>query len=226
MKYRKSASNLFSARLASTFLLAPVLVLATSACSIFGIESVEEAQYKVLQTDGRFEIREYAPVVVAETKVNKNFKAAGNSAFRKLFAYISGNNTSSEKIAMTAPVVAWKNKPPTGQQITRTTPITESRAGDSWKYRFILPRTYTLENAPRPLDPKVVLAEVPGTTVAAVRYSGFSSEQARLRNTEALIAWLESLDTVPASDPRWAGYNPPWTLPPFRRNEVLIDLTE
>ncbi len=206
--------------------LATLAMLFTTACSIFGVESVEEAPYQVVQQDGQFEIRDYAPMVVAETRVDANFKKAGNSAFRKLFAYISGKNTASEKIAMTSPVVAEQKAQASGEKIAMTAPVTARKDGDTWLYRFVLPQTYTIDNAPVPLDPQVSLAEVPQKRVATVRFSGRSTESARERHTKALTRWMESQKLPATSKPRWAGYNAPWALPPFRRNEVLIDISD
>ena len=77
-----------------------------SGCSVFGINTVEEAAYDVLMAEDNYELRLYEPMVVAETYIEDDFDKAGNQAFRKLFGYISGENTSSSEIAMTAPVIA------------------------------------------------------------------------------------------------------------------------
>ena len=217
-------SNLSSTAisLARSVLLTPIILFFTAGCSVFGVESVEQAPYSVVQKDGAFEIREYDPMVVVETRVDAGFREAGNTAFRKLFAYISGENTASEKIAMTAPVVAAQNSD--GEKIAMTAPVTASAEGDSWVYRFVLPESYQLDTAPRPLNPEVKLLEVPATRVAAIRFSGRSTEKARQRKTEALNEWLSNAGIETTSDPRWAGYNAPWALPPFRRNEVLVDV--
>lgn len=66
--------------------------------------ATEEAKFQVLKSSGIFELREYAPYIVAETSVDGDFEDAGNIAFSKLFKYISGQNKSRSKIAMTAPV--------------------------------------------------------------------------------------------------------------------------
>ena len=206
--------------------LATLAVLCTTACSVFGVESVEEASYRVVQQDGQFEVRDYAAMVVAETRVDADFKNAGNTAFRKLFAYISGKNSGGEKIAMTSPVVAEKKGQEQGEKIAMTAPVTARKEGDSWLYRFVLPEGLSIETAPTPLDPEVSLAEVPQKRVATVRFAGLSTDKARTRNTMALTNWMDSMGLLPISEPRWAGYNAPWALPPFRRNEVLIDISD
>jgi len=212
--------------LARSVLITPVILLFTTGCSVFGVESVEQASYSVVKKDGAFEIRDYDPMVVVETRVDADFRKAGNAAFKKLFGYISGENTGSEKIAMTAPVVAAQNESAEGEKIAMTAPVTASADGNSWVYRFVLPQSYQLETAPRPLNPEVKLLEVPAKRVAAIRFSGRSTEKARQRKTEALNEWLSNAGIEAISDPRWAGYNAPWALPPFRRNEVLVDVAQ
>ena len=197
-----------------------------SGCVVFGVDSTEEAPYELVREDERFEIREYAPLVVAETRVNASFEEAGEVAFRRLFAYISGENETSDEIAMTAPVVAEAADEASGEKIAMTAPVLSERDGEAWRYRFVLPRGYSLDDAPRPLDPKVSLAETETTRVAAVRYSGRSTEATRSENAKALADWIVSQGLEARSEPRWAGYDAPWTLPPFRRNEVLVDVAE
>ncbi len=209
-----------------TIVLTPLALLLATGCSVFGIESVEEAKYTVVQKDGQFEVRDYATMVVVETRVDADFREAGNNAFRKLFGYISGNNDGGEKIAMTAPVVAEQNTEATGEKIAMTAPVTASKEGETWKYRFVLPQSFDIETAPKPTDPDVNLAEVPGKRVATIRFSGRSTENAREKNTQALESWLQAQGLTATSEPRWAGYNAPWALPPFRRNEVLVDIAE
>ena len=196
----------------------------STACSVFGIESVEEAPYQTVRQDKPFEIRDYSPVVVAQTRVNADFKEAGNKAFRRLFAYISGDNEAQQKIAMTAPVIAEPTTNESGEKIAMTAPVTAQKQDGSWLYRFVLPESYSLDTAPKPLDPEVSIAETDHKRVATIRYSGRSTDKAREKQTEALMNWIKSEELVPASEPRWAGYNGPFTIPLFRRNEVLVDI--
>jgi len=206
-------------------LLVSVMLVPVSGCSVFGVESVEEAPYQLVQKEEQFEIREYAGQVVAETRVSGPSKEAGNKAFRTLFAYISGENEASEEIAMTSPVISEERDTDPGEEIAMTAPVMFEKEGKAWRYQFVLPSTYSLASAPRPSNPDVVLVEIPPRRVATLRYAGRATVEARERNTDVLLEWLESNDQEPQSDPRWAGYNAPWTLPPFRRNEVMIDLS-
>jgi DNA gyrase inhibitor GyrI len=211
-------------RTSSTFLLIVASVMFSTACSVFGVESVEEAPYQTVLKENEFEIRDYAPFVVAQTRIDASYKEAGNKAFRKLFAYISGENESSAKIAMTAPVIAESKGQGQSEKIAMTAPVISEQDGEVWVYRFVLPKGFTVDSAPRPLNPDVTIAQTAPQRVATIRYSGRSTDKARVENTKALVKWIASEGLVQKSAPRWAGYNAPWTLPPLRRNEVLIDV--
>lgn len=222
-----NVSTHVSARRLSPFsirLLFSMVLMLCTGCSVFGGASVEEAPYQLVLKDKQFEIRDYAPVVVAETRVDASFGNAGNKAFRTLFNYISGENDGGEKIAMTAPVIAETDNSGSGEKIAMTAPVTYQKDGKAWRYRFVLPQSYTLDSAPRPSNPEVMLVEVEPKRVAIIRYNWLATDNARSKNAQALMDWIESQGLVAQSEFRWAGYNPPWTLPPFRRNEVLVDI--
>ena len=191
---------------------------------------MEEAPYQLVQKDGQYEIRDYAPLIVAETRVDASVEKAGSKAFSTLFAYISGENEGSEKIAMTAPVTSETqnggsdDSGESGDTIAMTAPVTFQQNGDVWRYRFVLPQQYSLKTAPQPSNPDVKLIEIEPKRVAAIQYNWLATDKARSRNTQALNDWIQSQGLDALSEPRFAGYNPPWTLPPFRRNEVLVDI--
>jgi len=196
----------------------------SSACSVFGKQTVEEAPYRLVRSDNQFEVRDYEPMVVAETRVKANFDQAGRIAFRRLFRYISGENESATKIAMTAPVIAESNNDSQGVKIAMTAPVTSSKKGEIWRYQFVLPRTYTIETAPTPTNSDVLLVEIKPQRVATIRFSGRTTTEAQIARTEQLIDWIRQQGLEQLSEPRWAGYNAPFTIPAFRRNEVLIDV--
>ena len=178
----------------------------TAAALIMGAMNamaIEEVAYKVVEKDNQFEIRDYAPHILAETIVDGSLEDAGNSAFGRLFHYISGNNKTHGKVAMTAPV---------GQQ----------SAQEKWAVSFMMPAAYTLETLPEPTDPKITLRPVPARRTAAVHYSGFWSEKNYLRSKAELEAWIRAKGLTVAGDPIWARYNPPFTPWFLRRNEILI----
>jgi hypothetical protein len=180
--------------------------------------ATEEAHYKVLKTDDIFELREYAPQILAETIVDGDLEGAGNKAFRLLFRYISGDNKSREKIAMTAPVSQERK----GEKISMTAPVSQQRVQGKWAVSFMMPASYTMETLPIPDDPNITLRQVPARRVAAVRYSGFWRESKYLSNKEKLESWIRGNGFTVVGEPVWARYNPPFTLWFMRRNEILI----
>jgi hypothetical protein len=180
-----------------------ILATAVLLMGAMNVMATEEAAYKVVEKEDQFELRDYAPHILAETVVEGSLEDAGNQAFRPLFQYISGDNGTHGKVAMTAPV---------GQQ----------PAQEKWAVSFMMPATYTLGTLPAPADPKITLRPVPARRVAAVRYSGFWSEKSYLRSKSQLEAWIRVKGFKVAGDPVWARYNPPFTPWFLRRNEILI----
>lgn len=180
--------------------------------------ATEEAPYTVIKTDDIFELREYPPQVLAEIIVEGDLEDAGNKAFRPLFGYISGDNRSQGKIAMTAPV----SQEQKGEKISMTAPVSQQSAQGMWAVSFMMPASYTMETLPTPDDPNIQLRRVPARRVAAVRYSGFWSEEKYLLNKEKLGKWIKNNSFTVTGEPIWARYNPPFTLWFMRRNEILI----
>ena len=165
--------------------------------------AIEEVRYRVLEQDEKFEVRDYTAHVIAETLVQGGLEQAGKEAFQKLFRYISGDNRSRAKLAMTAPVA---QQPVQG----------------NWAVSFIMPATQSLETLPDPEDLKVLLRQVPARRMAAVRYSGFWDEKGYLRYVNELDAWIHAKGLTVAGDPIWARYNSPFTPWFLRRNEILV----
>jgi hypothetical protein len=182
------------------------------------VMAIEEAAYKVLKKDGRFEIRDYTPHILAETIVDGDIEQAGNKAFNRLFNYISGENRSSTKVAMTAPV----SQEPKGEKIEMTAPVGQQNVQGQWAVSFMMPSSYTLETLPDPLNPDVSLRQVPARRMAAVRYSGFWSEKRYLRFRKELETWVLNQNLTIVGNPVWARYNAPYTPWFLRRNEILI----
>ncbi|MCE9614745.1 MAG: heme-binding protein [Lentisphaerae bacterium] len=179
--------------------------------------AVEEAKYTVVERDGRFELRDYAPQVLAETLVDGSLEDAGNQAFGRLFRYISGANQTHAKLAMTAPV-----SQESSVKIPMTAPVSQVATGTHWAVSFMMPTGMTVETLPTPNDPAITLHVVPARRMAAVRYSGTWSERGYTRNQTALEDWITAKGLVVVGEPVWARYNPPFTPWFWRRNEILI----
>jgi len=178
----------------------------------------ESPDYRVTSKLGPIEIREYQPYLVAETTVDGSLESAGNQGFRILAKYIFGGNRASKKIAMTAPVVQEKDQ---GARIAMTTPVTQAKTGDQYTIRFMMPSELSRDALPEPNDARIAIREVPGRTLAAIRYSGTWSKRNYEKHLDELYAALRADGLAPEGEPIWARYNPPFTPWFMRRNEIL-----
>lgn len=197
--------------------------------------AVEEPKYLVLNQEAGFELRQYAPLIVAQTWVDGDMDTASSQGFRVIADYIFGNNqapqsTQSSKIAMTAPVILVPDAQPV--KLDMTAPVTLAPAADAptwvgaqrWRVQFVMPSKYTLATLPLPNNAAVTLREVPGKTVAVAKYSGLNTDSRIRQETWALTEWLQARKLTPVGPPQLARYDPPWTLPPWRRNEIHIEV--
>lgn len=187
--------------------------------------AVEEPQWTLVYEDGPFSIRDYAPTVVAETRVTGERGAAINTGFRRLARFIFGANEPNREIAMTAPV-AQRPAPERGggERIAMTAPVAQVSSGEGWVVTFYMPPGSRLEDMPRPLDNAVELREQAARRVAVLRFSGLATQSNLARHTDELRQRIDTHGEVAAGDVSYAFYNPPWTLPWARRNEVMIAL--
>lgn len=194
-----------------------------SACTVFGIRSGDTPRYEVLEREGNKEVRSYAPLVVAKTIVKGNFEDGQNQAFRILAGYIFGGNQKKQEISMTSPVMQERQS----QKISMTTPVMQTPAAEGWSMSFVMPAQFKLADLPTPNDPRVALEEVPAKTFAVIRYTGLGREGTNTEMAAELSAWLaqKSKYTI-VSSPGYAGYDPPWTIPFLRRNEMMIEVRE
>ena len=183
------------------------------------VSNVEHPKYKVAERSGNIEIRDYAPMIVAEAQVKGERREAIGKGFRIIADYIFGNNTAAQKVPMTAPVTQQGN-----EKIAMTAPVTQQGSDNTWRVRFIMPSKYTMETLPKPNNPAVELKEIPAKRFAAIRFSGMAGEDSLKRHTKELEDFLSANTLTPLSPPTYAFYNPPWTLPFLRRNEVLVEI--
>lgn len=203
-----------------------VLAFLTSILIASTVMATEEPKYLLLEKSEPFELRAYAPLIVAEVKVDGDLDAASNQGFRLIAAYIFGKNQVSEKIAMTVPVGIESSEQNKSAKIAMTAPVGIESAGNQWTVSFVMPSEYTLASLPKPLDPQVKIRELPAEKKAVITFSGFYNEEKVKEKTQALRDWMKSRNLKSAGEPQFARYNPPWTLPFMRRNEVLIQIQE
>jgi hypothetical protein len=187
------------------------------------VDDVTEKQaYEVVRRYPEFELRRYAPHVVAEVVVRTGFEDAGNAAFRTLFGYISGQNHSSSRVAMTAPVTQRDSA-----TIPMTEPVEQTRTGEGeYAVAFVLPSSLSLADAPVPTSPEVQLRERPATLGAARRYRGRWTEASFEEHRAALDRAIREAGLSPVGAPRWDRFDPPFMPWLLRRNEVVQDVVE
>ena len=199
---------------ATNIVVAAVALIASAGCA-----PVSSPRYDLLSEEEGYEIREYGGYIVAETTVPGSYRDAMSAGFRILFDYISGNNASAQKIEMTAPVL--EERP---VAIEMTAPVLQETDSERHTVAFIAPEGYTLETIPVPKDPRVRIREVPAHKVAALRFGGWADAQKVRNRIGKLEKMLERDGRTVLSPFRSAQYNPPWTPPPFRRNEILVEI--
>lgn len=200
--------------------VATVLASVALGLSCSMASAIEEPKYTVVRQYDGFEIREYAPYLVAEVVVPGPSEEAGNQGFRILAGYIFGKNKGERKIAMTVPVA----QAPAPAKIEMTAPVTQAAVSGGYVVQFSMPGEYTLETLPEPLDPQVKLKEVPGGRFAVIRYSGTWSERNYTEHLEKLERGVEAAGLRTTGSPIYSRYNAPFVPWFMRRNEIWLKL--
>lgn len=180
---------------------------------------VEQPDYKIVTSEENIEIRDYSPMILAEVEVSGERKQAISAGFKILADYIFGNNTSNKKMEMTAPVTHELN-----EKMAMTAPVLQEQHSDKWKVKFVMPKEYSLETLPKPNSKEVVLISLPARRFAVIRFSGLADDESIKQHSEELDAYIVSKKLKPIGPTILAFYNPPWTMPFLRRNEVMIEI--
>lgn len=216
-----------NARLGKRAALGLGLLLATAslgALSGCNMGQYEEPAFTATTVGEGIEQRDYAPVIAAEVEVSGERKEAVRQGFRLIADYIFGNNAPKVSIAMTAPVIQQSTGKQAGEEIAMTAPVIQQREGTRWKVQFIMPAHYTLKTLPEPVNKAVRLREVKARRMVAVRFSGGTDDENIATHTAQLRAYVAAHHLKTVGEPVLAFYDPPWTLPFFRRNEVMLEL--
>jgi hypothetical protein len=169
------------------------------------VHSIEALGYAVLASEGDIEIRKYEPHLLASVRVTGDFEDAGSKAFRPLFKFISGENTSDSKIAMTAPVI-------------------QSSDDSEWLISFVMPSEYDLESLPVPASAVVEVSSEPEMVMAAMQYSGGWSKSRYQKHEDLMMQALATSNYKSCGAPKWARHNAPFTPWFMRKNEILVPL--
>ncbi|WP_228293141.1 SOUL family heme-binding protein [Psychrobacter sp. K31L] len=191
--------------------------------------ATEEPKYTVLSQVDDFELRRYDEQLVAQTWVSGDQDSASREGFKFLADYIFGNNTAptggSSKISMTAPVTMQPNSKKSdgeSQKIAMTAPVNMQQDDGKWRVQFTMPSQYTMQTLPKPNNPNIMITEVPAQTYGVIKFSGLAGSKKVATKTEELQSWMQTENLNVTGEPELARYNPPWTLPFLRRNEVMI----
>ena len=209
-----------------TQLWRPVAILWTSTLFMFSnaAMAIEEPKFTLLEKDQSFELRAYAPKLIAEVLVDGDMREASSKGFKLIADFIFGNNTAqsgkSEKISMTAPVAVKAST----EKISMTAPVGLQQSNNGWRVYFVMPSQYTLQTLPKPNNPQVTIKLMPGQKFAVVRFSGLVDEEKMTMKQAELNQWIERKNFKALSNPELARYNPPWTLPFLRRNELMVEV--
>lgn len=182
-----------------------------------------EPKFDLLEKSGKYELRQYHSMIIAEVLVDGDMEQASGKGFRLIADYIFGNNRSqtgqSAKIAMTAPVTLQ----PKSEKIAMTAPVTMTSEVGKWRVHFVMPAEYTMNTLPTPNNSQVTLRQIPARKVAVVRFSGLVNAEKTTQRSKELLNWMTTKKLQPSTtEPELARYNPPWTLPFLRRNEIMI----
>jgi hypothetical protein len=181
----------------------------------------EEPAYRVIKTYPAFELRQYDAYVVAETHVAGAFDDVGSQAFRRLFRYISADQRPQGKIAMTTPVI---QQPIAAGENTGDDGSAPADTGSSYRFAFVMPAEYALDDLPKPDNVTIQLSSIPARLMAARRYSGTWSEERYRKNQQQLLEAVKTAGLKTLGAPIFARYNAPFSLWFLRRNEVLIEV--
>ena len=185
------------------------------------VMATEEPEFKLISEEGEFQIREYDPKIIAQVDVEGDFDEASSMGFKLLADYIFGNNLlegESQKISMTTPV----EMSPMAENLLITSPVMDDQVNDKWLINFVMPQEYSLDTLPKPNNPQVKIIEVPKEKYAVIVFSGLVRESSYTEKVELLHNYLEENGLKQQSAVKVARYNPPWTLPFFRRNELMV----
>ena len=191
-----------------------------ASCSAVGIRNYEEPRYQALVQEDNFEIRLYSDVLVAQSTSSGTYKESSGSNFDRLAGYIFGKNKINKKIDMTSPVLQKKES----EKMDMTVPVFQQQENTDWTMTFVLPSQYSIDTAPIPLDDDVVVKVLPKVKVATLRFNGSLNEDSIQKNTQKLEDWVKQKNFNVVSSPYSAAYDPPWTLPMLRRNEIHIPI--
>ena len=186
------------------------------------LSALEEPKYSVLKEYENFEIRNYDSYLVAEVDIEGSYNKTGNEAFRILAGYIFGDNQSSTKMNMTAPVESEAIQP--SERMNMTAPVFSNKNVNGYTYRFVMESKYTQETLPVPNNSKIRITEIKDRVMAVISFSGRWSQKNFEKHEQILENDLKNEGIGVASEAIYARYNAPFTPWFLRRNEIMFEI--
>ena len=183
--------------------------------------AADEPEFDLSFKDNNFEIREYEPKILAQISVSGDFDDASSKGFKVLADFIFGNNNSidgNSKIDMTAPVVMQ----PLSKFVDMTAPVLTEGKNKEWHVSFVMPKKYSLDTLPKPNNKDIKIISLPTEKCAVIIFSGLVTEKSYDEQAKLLYNFIKNKNLVTLGALQIARYNPPWILPFFRRNELMI----
>ena len=185
-------------------------ILIAAAFSLIAFDqtmAIEKPKYKLIKKESGFELREYDPMIVASTSVESNYSDATSIGFRRIASYIFGGNSAGMKIDMTAPVIT--NKPATRE---------------IYEIQFIMPSKHSFKDLPKPSAGNVSIKYINLGKTAVLKFGGWATMDRATYYKNKLSDLLESSGYKPTGSFWVAQYNAPWAIPPFRKNEIIVEI--
>ena len=209
------------ARILTLHILGAASMLLATACTTVGVRTgVEEPPYSRVAQFDDIEVRRYGERIAAQTLVRGTDEAARREGFDRLAGYIFGANGPGGHLAGQVAAAG-----PQSRTIAMTAPVAQDPAHDDiWRVAFFMPRIFRLSDLPEPHNPKVSLEVVPAQTFAVLRFSGARDAAAVRTHKARLLSQLSGAGWRAAGEPVAWFFDPPWTVPLMRRNEVAVQV--
>ena len=221
----ETANAVYRSKTKKKIIVATILVaiaLSIGAAMLGPIMSnVEVPAYKILKTEKDIEIRQYPPLIIAEVNTAGSRQTSISDGFRILADFIFGNNQGKKQLSMHGPVTQQQ-----GIKIAMTAPVQQEKTDKEWSISFIMPSKFSINTVPNPINERVKIIQIPSKRYAVITFSGRSTEENLLTHTNELKNYINRSNYSATGNPKYAFYNPPWTLPFLRRNEVQFEVTE
>lgn len=186
------------------------------------MSGAEQPRYTLELTDANIEVRQYTDLICAEVHMPGERQEAISQGFKILADYIFGNNISQARMSV-SPLVSQQQM---SEKIAMTAPVMQQALSDSWSVRFIMPADHTLQTLPKPCHEGVMLKVVPAGRYAVIKFSGLNSTSNLEEHEAQLKAYVHDMKLMTEGEVLYAFYNPPWTPPPLRRNEIMLRLQD